>query len=393
MRKHSTSPERPFINRYTLNEIRQTADWQRAFLSLGLTRDERQSKPDDWWAKSPFNPDEKTASFHMNVDPRGGGRWYCHSTGQGGGLLDLVQALHGGNIFEAGRWLVEEGCCPLPRVYDGQDIGRTIASRPEGQNAGGEEKRKIAEAEEPAQNAPIRQSLVPLLTELGTHPGFATRGISEATCRYLGCGFLPADNKSSLRGRLVFQVRSVNDIEAVEPKSVILSHMGRATTPAQVEEVGKWTYYKGFKKSLELYNIDQVRLDPEAQAQVEETGRLILVEGCFDVAKCVEAGVKNVMASFGASLNPAQIIKLHLLKEIVGANEILVWFDRDKPGTTAQAQAITALEADGLTVKGFDWDQTLRSDVRADIGIPDTVQDPGDLTAVQIQWLITKMAK
>jgi DNA primase len=192
---------------------------------------------------------------------------------------------------------------------------------------------------------------------------------------------------------LVFQVRSVNDIEAVEPKSVILSHMGQATTPAQVEEVGKWTYYKGFKKSLELYNIDQVRLDPEAQAQVEETGRLILVEGCFDVAKCVEAGVKNVMASFGASLNPAQIIKLHLLKEIVGAKEILVWFDRDKPGTTAQAQAITALEADGLTVKGFDWDQTLRSDVRADIGIPDTVQDPGDLTAVQIQWLITKMAK
>ena len=85
--------------------------------------------------------------------------------------------------------------------------------------------------------------------------------------------------------------------------------------------------------------------------------------------------------------------KLHLLKEITGAKEILVWFDRDKPGTTAQAQAIAALEADGLAAKGFDWDQTFKSDARADVGIPDAVQDPGDFSAAQIQWLIKKMAK
>jgi 5S rRNA maturation endonuclease (ribonuclease M5) len=331
----------------------------------------------------------------MNGDPNGGGRWYCHSSGQGGGLLDLVQALQGGNIFEAGRWLVDEGCCPLPRAYldQGAEAQQQQRSKqqPEAENPSGEKKKKAQEARKEAKNAPIRQSLLPLLTELGTHPGFADRGISEATCRYLGCGFLPADNKSSLRGRVVFQVRSVDDLEAVEPKPVILTHMGRATTPEQIEEVGKWTYYKGFRKSLELYNIDQVRLDPEAQAQITETGRLILVEGCFDVAKCVEAGVKNVMASFGTTLNAAQIAKLHLLKEIMGAKEILVWFDRDKPGTTAQAQAIAALEADGITAKGFDWDQTFRSDARADVGIPDTVQDPGDFSAAQIQWLIREM--
>lgn len=396
MRKPRTSPERPFINRDTLNEIRQTADWQKAFLCLGLTRDEKHSRPDDWWAKSPFNPEEKTASFHMNGDPSGGGRWYCHSSGQGGGLLDLVQALQGGNIFEAGRWLVDEGCCPLPRAYLDQGAQPQKQQRPEQQpearNPSGEEKKKRPEKQEQASNKPIRQSLLPLLTELGTHPGFADRGISEATCKYLGCGFLPANNKSSLRERLVFQVRSVDDLEAVAPKPEILTHMGRATTPEQIEDVGKWTYYKGFRKSLELYNIDQVRLDPEAQAQIKETGRLILVEGCFDAAKCVEAGVKNVLASFGTTLNPAQIAKLHLLKEITGAKEILVWFDRDKPGTNAQAQAIAALEADGLTAKGFDWNQTFQSDARANVRIPDTVQDPGDLTAEQIQWLIREMS-
>jgi DNA primase len=99
------------------------------------------------------------------------------------------------------------------------------------------------------------------------------------------------------------------------------------------------------------------------------------------------------MASFGTTLNEAQIAKLHLLKEIMGAKEILVWFDRDKPRTTAHAQAIAALEADGLTAKEFDWDQTFRSDAPASVGIPDTSQDPGDFSATQIQWLTREMAK
>ena len=54
---------------------------------------------------------------------------------------------------------------------------------------------------------------------------------------------------------------------------------------------------------------------------------------------------------------------------------------------------MTALEADGLTAKGFGWDQTFRSDARAEVGIPNTVQDPGDLTAAPIQWLIREMAR
>lgn len=387
MRKPRSSPEKPFINRDTLNEIRASADWQKTFAALGLTRDARQSRPDDWWAKSPFNPDEKTASFHMNADPRGGGRWYCHSTGQGGGLLDLVQAIHGGNIFEAGRWLVENGCCPLPRVYTEGGTTTAGAEPKTTETPSGEEKKKGAEAAESPPNKPIRQSLVPLLTEPGTHPGFVERGISEATCRYLGCGYLPDTHKSSLSGRIVFQVRGVDDIEAVSPTSTILSHIGRATTQKQIDEVGKWTYYKGFRKSLELYNLDQLRLDPEALAQVKSTGRIVLVEGCFDVAKCVEAGVKNVVASFGTSVSQAQIDKLHLLKEVLGAKEILVWFDRDKAGTEMQELLVDALQADRLPARGFDWERKFRSDQRGKVSISGDIQDPCDLSMNQIQWL------
>ncbi|MGB1209205.1 MAG: toprim domain-containing protein [Paracoccaceae bacterium] len=396
MRNPPSTPDQPFINRDTLQEIRATADWQYTFLALGLIRDERQSAPGDWWAKSPFNPDEKTASFHMNTDPRGGGRWYCHSTGRGGGLLDLVQALHGGNIYEAGRWLVDQGCCPLPRVYDGDASEPSPRPKraPKAQaqkNPSGEKENKPAEIDHPACNPPIRHSLLPMLRGQDAHPGFADRGISAATCKALGCGYLSADHSSRLRGRLVFQVRGVDDIEAVSPQPIILSHMGRATTQDQIDETGKWVHYKGFRKSLELYNIDQLLLDPEARAQVQQTGHLILVEGCFDVAKCHEAGLKNVLASFGTQVSQTQITKLHLLKEVLEAKEILVWFDRDKAGSDAQHALVQALNADNLPARDFEWEQHFRSDLRGEVSIPEKIQDPCDLSTKQIQWLRNKL--
>jgi DNA primase len=105
------------------------------------------------------------------------------------------------------------------------------------------------------------------------------------------------------------------------------------------------------------------------------------------VAKCVEAGVKNVLASFGTTVSRPQIDKLHLLKEVLGAKEILVWFDRDKAGITAQAHAIDVLQADGLAARAFDWEQKFQSAVRGSIRIPEGILDPCDLSVVQIQWL------
>lgn len=367
-----------FINNQMLNEIRRNADWRVTFQALGLQRDEKASRDDDWWCSSPLSTDDKTASFHMNSDPKGGGRWHCFSTGKGGGLPDLVQALHGGNIYEAGRWLLEHGCSHLL----GNTRGKTRKRNPGILTASGEK-----ENEAPAPNNAIRQTLLPALTEHGTHPEFVRRGISAATCQYLGCGYLPANHKSSLKDRIVFQIRGVDDLEAVSPKPTILTHMGRATNDQQASEDGKWSYYKGFKKSLELYNLDQLRLDPEAQQQIHEIGHLLIVEGCFDVASCIEAGVKNVVASFGTQVSDAQIAKLHTLKEVLQIPRILVWYDRDETGQSAQQQLVEALVADGIPAQGFDWRQTFSSSARKSVVLPDTLADPGDFSAQQLRWL------
>jgi hypothetical protein len=46
-----------------LDEIRASVDWQAMFVGLGLRKAEGKSKPNDWWAFSPFH-EEKTPGFH-----------------------------------------------------------------------------------------------------------------------------------------------------------------------------------------------------------------------------------------------------------------------------------------------------------------------------------------
>ena len=95
----------------------------------------------------------------------------------------------------------------------------------------------------------------------------------------------------------------------------------------------------------------------------------------------------DVVASFGTSVSSHQIGKLHLLKEVLGVKEILVWFDRDKAGSDAQHALVQALNADSLPARGFEWEQHFRSDLRGEVSIPEKIQDPCDLSTQQIQWL------
>ena len=53
-----------------LDAVRANPDWQALFAGLGLHKAERKSKPDDWWAFSPFH-DETTPSFHMGQGASG----------------------------------------------------------------------------------------------------------------------------------------------------------------------------------------------------------------------------------------------------------------------------------------------------------------------------------
>ncbi len=167
---------------------------------------------------------------------------------------------------------------------------------------------------------------------------------------------------------------------------VILSHMGRATTEEQ-ERDGKWRFYRGFNPSLELYNLDNLVLDPEAARQARETGTLLVVEGAFDVAKCVEAGLRNVVATFGARLHEPQARKLAEALSRLSASRVIVFYDRDKAGRAASADARELMHAHGVGAELFDWEREFQGGGGRRIRIPSEILDPCDFNVRQLIWL------
>jgi len=334
--------------------------------------------------------------------------WYCFSTSQGGGAVELVQHLYPAmNSFDVGRWLLERGissisgetrshvshalvgsACPPPAP---SPVAHELASL-----SGGDV--QVEPAKESKENEPIRQDLRPSMDP--HHPLFAERGISVEILRELGAGLWQrkrpkkGDAPDPLNGRLVFQIRGLRNAPNGTLTSVILSHMGRAVTPEQEAQGGKWCFFHGFRKSLELYNIDLAVLDPEAREQAQSFGHVIVVEGCFDAAKLFCAGIKNVVATFGSHLSREQIPRFELLASQLEIRRILVWYDRDQDGNAPHGlgaqNAVSLLEEYGFEASAFDWNYGFRSKKRGDVRIPESITDPAEFTVEQVRWLREK---
>jgi DNA primase len=79
---------------------------------------------------------------------------------------------------------------------------------------------------------------------------------------------------------------------------------------------------------LEIYNQDQLLLDPEAVRQMGVFG-LVLVEGFFDAAKLVEAGPQCRCIN-GARISVEQIERLAWIHH-GSDSRIVLFLDRTKP--------------------------------------------------------------
>lgn len=260
----------------------------------------------------------------------------------------------------------------------------------------GEEKpREEAVKEEPDQrNEPIRQDLTPLL--IPDHPEFIKRGIPEAVLKELGIGYLPATSqaRTRLKGQIIFQIRGVRPQEDGTLSRVILSHMGRAVAVNEAYSQGKWHFYKGFHSGQELYNMDNLLLDERAEEQVRATGQVLIVEGCFDLAKLYGAEIRNVVATFGCHLTDDQLSQVKLIADTHRVNRFMVFYDRDQDGKEINRQgafhAVEKLQSSGYEAAEFDWNQQFRDRTRGSLYIPSSIKDPCDFTLEQLQWLREK---
>jgi len=331
-------PSAPVIQSGQLPDIWKNANWQRVIEVFGLQVDtERRCRGDEIWIKSPFTQ-EREASLHLNGEKN---IFKDFSSGMGAGILNFCQKLlslegHEMNCYQVAGWMLEQGISHLgteQHIKIRDEKGKTYG--------------------QVSQNRPIKVDLRTWM-EIN-HPEFERRGLSQATCRYLGCGFLPERPKgarrSPLHGRVVFQVRAVaEDLSGLKP--VILTHVGRSLTREQEKADGK--------------------------------------EGFFDAAGLIEAGCLNVGALMGSCLTERQVDRLKFITGRVAVPKITVFLDRDEAGQNGTAKAIRLLEKNGFVAEPFDWNRSIGNSNDSLISISDTICDPGDMSSQQIKWLRNK---
>lgn len=97
-----------------------------------------------------------------------------------------------------------------------------------------------------------------------------------------------------------------------------------------------------YKKSRVLYGLF------EAREALRHEKRAILVEGYFDLMRCFDAGIQNVIASCGTALTTEQA---NLIRRYVP--EVVIVYDGDSAGVNAALRATAILTAAGLTVRAL----------------------------------------
>lgn len=197
------------------------------------------------------------------------------------------------------------------------------------------------EESDPTVNPPLDFTLKTLNLN---HPYLDERGLLPETILNFGLGHC---GRGLLRGHIAIPIHN--------PDGELIAYAGR--WPGDPEDAqAKYKFPKGFKKSLELFNLHRALEDsPE--------GPLVLVEGFFDCFALVQGGVHNSVALMGSSLSEAQE---ELLRSRLPEGAVIeLLFDRDDAGQRVTEECFERL-GDNFDVQGI----TLPEDINQ----PDQLQ-------------------
>ena len=282
---------------------------------------------------------EKTPSFSVDPDQ---GLFYCFGCGQGGDAIRLHMLLTGDDFPAAIEALARRYAVPLPkrrpgRAASGPDLEPALEAAAEFFTA---ELRRQAKPRRYLEDRRIPPELIEQFGLGYAPPGWTnlleTLGSRVPQSELEAAGLVGRSRKSGkpydrFRDRLVFPIRAAS--------GRLLGFGGRALDddPAKYVNTAETA---GFHKGRLLYGLDRAR------RPIREAGRLLLVEGYFDVLGSVAAGVDWTVASMGTALTPEQA-KLAARY----TDEVVVGYDGDPAGEQAFRRLLPELLAQGLTVR------------------------------------------
>jgi DNA primase len=298
-----------------------------------------------WKGLCPFH-NEKTPSFHVNREKA---FFHCFGCNTGGDVIKFVE-LHEKVAFpDAVRILAQRFGVAMPEATEERD-GSTSAA----------EREALLKVHEVAHAWFIEQLAAPAGRAMRQQ--LEARGIRPETTALLGLGCAPSTRdglKSYLLGRkfelplllrsgLVVQRDNGDVVDRFRGRLMIPIHRdsgsviafgGRATEEGQQPKYLNSPETPIYSKGRTLYGLHQ------AKPAIRKLDRAILVEGYFDVAQLVQAGITPVVASSGTALTVQQA---QLLRRFT--SKVVLSFDPDAAGQGAAVRSCELLAAEGFDV-------------------------------------------
>lgn len=305
-----------------------------------------------WKGLCPFHQ-EKTPSFQVDETK---GLCYCFGCKSGGDIFAFLQKIEGIEFREALDRLAQETGVELPQ-YKGKSGPR-------------KETLQVLELAQGYFRAHLGGEPLAYLQRRGLTPeSVETFGLGYAPPGWDGLlKFLHAQGVSpqegleagvlmEKEGRFFDRFRNRVTFPIQDPLSRTVAFTARALSAEDSPKYLNSPETALFKKSLLLYGY------PQARQTIRESGRVIVVEGLFDVIALHQLGFREAVAVLGSSLSSEQA---HLLKR-AEAGELYLSFDADEAGRKATLQSLNLEIARSFLVYAV---------------LLDGGKDPGDLLLV-----------
>jgi len=248
--------------------------------------------------------------------------WNCFGQCQcGGNIIDFVAKKEDVSFRDAAlliqEWFMKEPA-PAPRNRTAAFEELAVKEEPSRQSTRVLPEEQSESEEESGENPALSFELAKLDS---AHPYLKERGLTAETIATFGLGHCA---KGVLRGHIAIPIHNRD--------GDLVGYAGRLPGAPEKGQ-GKYKLPKGFKKSLEVFNLHRAALS-------EQDAPLVVVEGFFDCFALHQAGYERVVALMGSSLSDTQE---QTIIETVGDEGVIVFFDNNEAGRSGAAEAVWRL--------------------------------------------------
>jgi DNA primase len=298
-----------------------------------------------WKGLCPFHG-EKTPSFHVNGEK---GFFHCFGCGVGGDVIKFVELADKVTFPEAVRALAARTGLTVPEAPDAAQDADSQREREALLKAHEVAATWFREQLSTAAGAVARRQLAErgvgaeAIDQLAI--GYAPASREALKARLMKEGFaLPVLLRSGLllqrdEGAIVDRFRNRLMIPICRDNGAIVAFGGRAMEPGQQPKYLNSPETPIYVKGRTLYGLHL------SKSAIARTKYAVMVEGYFDFAQAVQAGITNVVASSGTALTAAQA---RVLKRF--AAKVVLSFDPDAAGHGAAARSSELLVSEGFQV-------------------------------------------